>query len=516
MRRRLFLSALTAAGLHAESPAAKRWWSHVAYLADDQRQGRDTGSPGFLDAARYLSAEFERAGLRAAGSNGYFQPVRLVSNSLDESHSSAELVSGDRTGPLRLGEDVYFSLRGNLLPQLDAPLVFAGYGFAVPEHDYDELRGLDLKGKVAVYLTGGPNHLPGPLVSHNQSSEVRWARLKAAGAVGVAVIGNPRAADIPWERQKLSRLQPSMKLTGVESDGPGVHLIINPAFANNILPPDHPLSSLLDDANHNRPLPKFEIPAKLRVRQSLRTAPVESMNVIGMKRGASLPDEYLVVSAHLDHVGVNANLKGDQIFNGAMDNASGIATMIEMAARLKNKRLNRSVLFVAVTGEEKGLLGSKYFATSPTVPKSSIIANLNFDMFLPLFPLKRVILYGKDESTLGDTAGRVAGSMGITPMADPEPRRNTFIRSDQYSFIQQGIPALSFKLGYEPNSNEERIFKAWLRERYHSVTDDLAQPVDKEAAARFTKLMTAIVTSVANDAERPRWKDNSFFRRFAQ
>lgn len=521
MNRRAFLpalSALAASPLLAESPAAKRWWSHVEFLADDRLQGRDTGSPGYIEAARYVAAEFERAGLKPGGAAAYFQPVKLLSHTLDEPASFAEYVFPDRAHRIKLGDDAYFSLRGNLVPDMDAPMIFAGYGFAVPEQHYDEFVGLDLKGKVVVYLSGGPKELPGPLLSHNQSADVRWRRLQEGGAVGVAVIGNPRNTDVPWDRARLSRLQPSMRLADVAADGPLVHLIVNPSRADQLFAGSgHTIGELFTLADSGKALPKFDLQPRLRAHQAVRTAAVDSMNVIGIKPGAhaSLKNQYLAVSAHLDHIGINRALAGDQIFNGAMDNASGVATMIEMANRLRGKSLSRSVVFVAVTGEEKGLLGSRYFAMSPTVPREALVADLNFDMFLPLFPLKRLIVYGKDESTLGDTAGQVAKSMGIGVMADPEPQRNSFIRSDQYSFIQRGIPALAFKLGYEADSAEQKIFKGWLRERYHSVSDDLQQPVDKEAAARFNRLMTGIVTAVANDPERPRWKEASFFRRFA-
>jgi hypothetical protein len=514
-----WLVLVTGVLLYAESPAAKRWWSHVEFLADDKLQGRDTGSEGHREATRYVAAEFERAGLKAAGTSGYVQGVSLVSYTLDESQSWAELIFPDRTVRLRLGDQAFLSLRGNLVEHIDAPLVFTGYGFAVPEKNYDELAGLDLKGKVAVYMSGGPKNIPAPLLSHSQSGEVRWARLKEAGAVGVAVIGNPTNTDIPWERQRHSRLLPSMRLADVDRDGPGVALQVNPMQADLLLEgSEYSIVRLFELANSGRTLPKFSLIPRLRTRQVLRTSAVNSMNVIGVKQGAHpvQKNEYVVVSAHLDHIGVNHSLTGDQVFNGAMDNASGVATMIEIARALKGKTLSRSVLFAAVTGEEKGLLGSKYFALSPTVPREAIAADLNFDMFLPLFPLKRVIVYGKDESTLGETARRVAESMGIAVMADPDPLRNSFIRSDQYSFIQRGIPALAFKLGYEPNTPEERMFKGWLRERYHSVWDDLSQPVDKEAAARFNRLMTGIVSAVANEPERPHWKESSFFRRFVQ
>jgi Zn-dependent M28 family amino/carboxypeptidase len=209
-------------------------------------------------------------------------------------------------------------------------------------------------------------------------------------------------------------------------------------------------------------------------------------------------------------------LNGDKIYNGAMDNASGIATLIEVARQLKGKKTARSVMFLAVTGEEKGLLGSQYFAYTPTVPREAIAADLNFDMFLPLFPFQRLTVYGLDESTLGQTVEQVAEKAGIIVQRDPEPLRNSFIRSDQYSFIRRGIPALAFKLGYAPGSEEEKIFKTWLKERYHSPSDDLMQPVDKEAAAQFNKLMASIALTVANDPQRPQWLPTSYFRRYAK
>lgn len=501
-----------------ESAAAARWWSHVEYLASDALQGRDTGSEGHKQAARYVAQEFERAGLRPAGVSGYFQPVGFRSMVLDEPASSLRLQFPDRTETLQLGQDAYFGLRGNLLPEIDAAMVFVGYGFAVPEHKYDELAGLDLKGKVAVYLTGGPKGIPANLISHYQSAAQRWRRLKEAGAVGVAVISNPRTSDIPFERARTARFIPAMKLKDVDTDGPGCSISINPARVNLwFAGTGHSLEEILALAADNKPLPKFELKPRVEARMKLNVTELESDNIAGLKEGThpTLKKEVLILSAHVDHVGTSRNLTGDRIYNGAMDNASGIATLIEIARALKGKKLKRSVLFLAVTGEEKGLLGSQYFVQSPTMPRETIVADLNFDMFLPLFSFERLIVYGRDESTLGDAVERVAKKAGIEVMRDPEPQRNSFIRSDQYSFIRRGIPALAFKLGYKPGSAEERIFKGWLKERYHAVSDDLQQPVDKEGAVRFNRLMAAIAVEVAN-APRPAWKENSFFRRFAE
>jgi Zn-dependent M28 family amino/carboxypeptidase len=223
------------------------------------------------------------------------------------------------------------------------------------------------------------------------------------------------------------------------------------------------------------------------------------------------------MSAHIDHLGIGKAIAGDAIFNGAMDDASGVASMLDIAARLRETapRLKRSVLFVAVTGEEKGLLGSKYFAAHPTVARSSIAADLNADMFLPLYPLKILNVYGLEESSLGDDVRAIAAGMGIRVQPDPEPRRNIFIRSDQYSFILQGVPSLMLAFGNEKGSKEAGIEKQWLSARYHAPSDDVNQPVDKEAAGVFDDLFERLIARVANADMKPAWKRDSFFRRYA-
>jgi Zn-dependent M28 family amino/carboxypeptidase len=208
----------------------------------------------------------------------------------------------------------------------------------------------------------------------------------------------------------------------------------------------------------------------------------------------------------------------DRIYNGAMDNASGVAMMMDVAAKLKeqNVKPRRSIVFVAVTGEEKGLLGSKYFANHPTVKKDAIVADINTDMFLPLYPLKVVTVYGLNESDLGDDIRAVGKDMGVEIQSDPDPQRNSFIRSDQYSFIRTGVPALAMKDGYVKGTPEETIFNNWLHERYHAPSDDLQQPVDLEAAGKFEEVMLQLTTKVADRAERPQWKPDSFFKRYAK
>jgi Zn-dependent M28 family amino/carboxypeptidase len=241
--------------------------------------------------------------------------------------------------------------------------------------------------------------------------------------------------------------------------------------------------------------------------------------VVAILRGADaqLRNEYVLLSAHLDHIGVGEPVNGDPINNGAMDNASGIATLIEVARQLRQAEqpLKRSVVLLACTAEEKGLLGSRFYSSRPTVELENVAANLNFDMYLPIVPLRSVMALGAEESDLGDWLRAAAGAQSLAIQPDPEPERNRFIRSDQYNFIRQGVPALAFKFGAEPGSAEEETMTAWYRDRYHGPSDDLSQPVNVEGAVEFNRLMAALVERVANADARPQWRPDSFFRRFA-
>ena len=230
-----------------------------------------------------------------------------------------------------------------------------------------------------------------------------------------------------------------------------------------------------------------------------------------------LKEEYVIFSAHLDHVGVGRPVNDDAIYNGVMDNASGVASVLEVARLFHDSgfKPKRSVIFLTVTGEEKGELGSRFFAAHPTVPRGQIVADINLDMFLPLYALKVLEVQGLAESTLGDAVRVAAKEEGVDVQTDREPEQNRFIRSDQYSFIREGVPALAFKFGYEFGSPEEKTRLAWVKERYHRPSDDLTQPLDKAAAAKFNHVIFNLLKSVADNPARPSWKQESFFRRFA-
>jgi Zn-dependent M28 family amino/carboxypeptidase len=512
------LVALACAAVSQAAQPAQRWWAHVQFLADDALEGRDTGSPGHRKAAEYVATHLKTSGLQPGGTDGYLQPIAFESRQFVEERSRLAIARDDKEDAIVLGDAAVVSVRVRPAPQIDAPLAFAGYGLSVPEAGYDDLEGVDLKGRVAVVLSGGPATLSGPVIA--RASSARWAALQRAGAVGVATI--LRTSDVPWDRIKLRRLAPVKALRGEPDDSTGqqISLTVNPAAAEQwFAGSGHTAADMLALAAERKPLVRFPLNGRLRGNLVTSVSPLESDNVIGILPGSDphLAGEYLVLSAHLDHLGRGEPVNGDSIYNGAMDNASGTATLLEVARRLHESgvHLRRSVVFLSVTAEEHGLLGSRYFAAHPTVPASAIVADLNTDMFLPLFPMRSLIVNGLEESDLADDLRRVGRAAGIEIVGDPEPERNAFVRSDQYSFIRRGIPALAFKIGWTLGSPEHEIVKRWRTERYHAPSDDVNQPVDLQAAEDFTRFYTALVEVITNRDTRPRWNETSYFKRFA-
>ena len=523
----LLLSATFAAGQKAPKLLfdGKSWWDHVKVLADDSMEGRETASLGLRKAEAYVVEQLKRAGLEPAGTDGYYQNIKFVQRQIDENNSYAFLSLNGQANPVTLGDDAYFSTRvEGSDDEINATMVFAGNGLQVPESKLDELADLDLKGKVVVYLAGSPSTVPGSLAAHYGGLGQRWKRYADRGAIGMIVIPNPASMDIPWSRMSLNRAHPSMDLADPEFNevaGLKVSLVFNPASAEELFAGSgHTFAEVAALGRDRKPLPHFDLRVSLKAREAIQKMNLESANVIAKLSGteANLKNEYVVLSAHLDHIGIGEPVNGDNIYNGAMDDGSGAAAALDIAASLKQhpEKLKRSILFVLVTAEEKGLLGSKYFTAHPTVDAKSIVADINIDMFLPIVPLKILRVQGINDSTLGDRAAAIAKSLGVKAVADPEPLRNLFVRSDQYNFIRHGIPSVIMDVFYEPNSPEATIFKDWLTQRYHAPSDDVNQPVDLQSAARYEELVRRLLVDTANSAERPQWKADSFFRRYAE
>jgi Zn-dependent M28 family amino/carboxypeptidase len=498
------------------------WWSNVKIFADDKFEGRETGSTGERQAQAYIVRQLKALGVEPAGSDGYYQRVKLRTTEIQEASSSLALIRDGQSQPLDLGEQAYFSTRYTLAPKVEAPLVFVGYGLNIPEQGYDDLAGLDLDGKIAVVFTGSPADIPSALSAHYQSRAERWKVLKAAGAIGMISIPNPASMEMSWSRMALNRDLPSMDLVGAEFDetaGSRLVVIFNPAYADLLFEgTGHTFAEIAALGKERKALPRFPLGVSISAVAHTSSRAVNSTNVVGRipGRDPKLKREYVVLSAHIDHVGVGAPINGDRIYNGAMDNGSGSALLLDVARSLKHSRepVKRSVLFVWVTAEEKGLLGSKYFAAHPTVAPKSMIADINTDMFLPIIPLKALTVYGLAESDLGDRIARVAADQGLRVQPDPAPLHNVFIRSDQYNFIRHGIPSVMIDVA-PTDAADEQTLKDWRANRYHAPSDDANQPVDIATAAAYEEVIRALTLNVANDPARPAWKQDSFFRRYA-
>jgi Zn-dependent M28 family amino/carboxypeptidase len=499
------------------------WWNHIKFLADDKLEGRDTGSRGEREAQAYAVKQLKDAGAEPAGVHGFYQPVKFVSRQIVEKDCSLALIKDGKREALTLGEDAIISTRVMPAPEVEAPLVFAGYGLKVPEKNYDDFAGVDVRGKIIVIFAGSPSEIPGALASHYQTAAERWKVLRAVGAVGMVSLINPASMDIPWSRMALNRAHPSMDLGYPEfneTEGAKIAITVNPASAEKFFAGSgHTFAEIAAIGKDRKALPHFALAVSLAAKTKVDVTKIESANLVAKIPGSdpALKDEYVVLSAHLDHIGIGEPINGDRIYNGAMDNGSGSALVLDMAASFKKnpETLKRSILLVLVTGEEKGLLGSKYFAAHPTVPPKSIVADVNVDMFLPIVPLKVLTVLGLDESDLGDRVREIAQSLGVRVQPDPEPLRNLFVRSDQYNFIHHGVPSLAMAVA--PSSPEEaKIFKDWLTQRYHAPSDDVNQPVDLAAAAKYEEIVRALLINVANGDHRPEWKPDSFFRRYAE
>jgi Zn-dependent M28 family amino/carboxypeptidase len=523
------LLLLVAAAAAAQRPPkllfdGRSWWDHVKVIADDSMEGRETGSLGLRKAEAYGVQQLKRAGLEPAGTDGFYQNIQFVQRQIDERNSYAFLTQDGQSNPVALGDDAYFSTRvEGSEKEVNARLVFAGNGLQVPESHVDELAGLDLKGKAVVYLAGSPATVPGSLAAHYGGLSERWRAYASAGAVGIIVIPNPASMDIPWSRMALNRTHPSMDLADAEFNevaGLKVAMVFNPAAADALFAGSgHNFAELAALARDRKELPHFALAVWLKAQVAIEKAQMESANVVAKLSGSDpkLKDEYVVLSAHIDHVGIGEPVNGDRIYNGAMDDGSGTAAVLDIAASLKQhpEKLKRSVIFLLVTAEEKGLLGSKFFAARPTVDAKAIVADINIDMFLPIVPLKVLRVQGINDSTLGDDVTAIAKSFNVKAVPDPEPLRNLFVRSDQYNFIRHGIPSVIMDVFYEANSPEARTFQDWLKQRYHAPSDDADQPVDLHSAALYEQIVRRLLLETANGPQRPQWKTDSFFKRYA-
>ena len=484
------------------------WWHHVEVLADDNMEGRATGTPGLQRAEAYAVARFQNADLLPAGVDGYYQPVTFQTREIVEEDCLAVLLRAGKPEPLVLGKDAFFSALVDLAPAVEAPLVFVGYGVKVPEKNYDDFAGLDLKGKVAVAIPSVPDGIDGAMAV--LANARRQQQYPDTGLVGWIWLPFPTAN---WSSSVAAGRFPQMDLTGGDdTTARQIRMSLNPARTDALFEgTGHTAAELFALANDRKPLPRFNLPVSIRAQTRMQKRRVDSANVVAKLEGSDpqLKNEYVVLSAHIDHLGIGEPVNGDRIYNGAIDNASGVAALLDLADEFKRERVRpkRSVLFALFTGEEKGMLGSRYFTAHPTVDIKSIVADVNVDGIHALTPLRSILVLGQDDSSLGDAAWRAITAQHVAVANDPDNRG--ICCSDQFSFIQHQVPAVKLDVDFPGESNT--VMQAWLRDRVHKPSDDPQQPVDLHAAAKFEEILWQLVLDIANDRGRPQWKPKSVY-----
>jgi hypothetical protein len=508
--------------------------ARMRFLSDALLEGRGTGERGHEIAARYVASELETLRLSPAGVNGtWFQPLQLRKAELVPEQTSFELVRDGKSQTLMIDQDyiIYASLL-ETDTTLDAGLVFAGFGVTAPEFQYDDYAGVDAKGKVVVALRGAPAGFPSAERAYFANALTLQRNAAAHGAVGVIVIDSPEFLTAQWNRIILQlRADPPMRWLdsqGLPSDSvPEIRVLIrtNQSGAQALFTgAPKSLPEIFAAAKAGQP-GSFPLPGTVKIHLASRFSQVESRNVVAKLAGSdpTVAKEYVVYSAHLDHLGICRPKEPDPICHGASDNASGTAAVLEIARAFANlpHAPRRSILFLFVTGEERGLLGSDYFAHFPTVPLENIVADVNIDGAPGLrFPIKDIVPEGLEHSTLSKDVEAAARKLGYTISPDPRPEEGFFTRSDQYSFVRQGVPSIKVDGGTQsadPAIDGLAFARNWTATNYHTPNDNMNHHYDFDAAAKSTALNFLIGYEVAQQAERPAWNPGDFFgTKFAQ
>lgn len=498
--------------------------AHVTFLASDLLEGREAGSRGYDIAAAYAASQMAQLGLKPGGDKGsYFQHVPMVAF---QAADRGTFVLRDKAGkatPLVFGED-YLVGRNPVAAQtkVSARLVFVGFGVVAPEHRRNDYAGLDVKGKIVVALSGAPSAYQTEERAYYSSGRTKRAQAEARGAVGFIQVNTPGDEKLypfansarQWKSWGMSWRTLAGAAFAVAPTVPTLASIsvkgAEKLFAG--APADLKRITEMAQSKAQDP-PRFVLPVTLDASFATTIKPVESSNVVGLIEGADpkLKDQVVVLSAHLDHLGISEPVNGDAINNGALDNAAGSAVTLEVARMFMaaTQKPKRTILFLLDTGEEKGLVGAEYFARNPTVPLSSIVADVDLDMPILTYDFTDVIAFGAERSSIGPAARRAAMGMGLTLLPDPMPEEGLFTRSDHYRFVEVGVPAVFFMTGFA--NGGEKAFRSFLAERYHKPNDDLNQPINWLVGAKFARLNYEVTRELTDMAERPAWNKGDFF-----
>jgi Zn-dependent M28 family amino/carboxypeptidase len=509
--------------------------AHIDFLADDTLLGRDTGSAGYQIAANYVKSYFKQLGLTPMGEHdGFEQQVTFRKAFLEENSATLSVINS--AGQVDLNFKDAFIMSGDSVAtqtNVSAETVFVGYGVVSSEFGYNDYQDIDVKGKVVVVLTGRPDDLPSEEGAHIGSWNEKLKHAAKNGAVGFITIHTPKRDKVRTFAKSASYAD-SPRLNWLNKDGvpfgkypelkAGAYVSAEHAEAL-FVDAERSLADVLNDDSNNLTIKGFALKSTVNMASKSRHEEITSPNIIAAIEGGDpiLKNEYVVFSAHLDHIGLSTHGDDeDKINNGALDNASGVAILLETARLLATmpEKPKRSILFVVVTAEEKGLLGSSYFATNPTVPAMQMVANVNLDMPLILYPFADIIAFGSTHSSLGPIVARAAEKINLSLSDDPMPEQALFTRSDHYSFVKAGIPSVFLMTGFkskDPEINGGEVFGDFFKNHYHQHSDEATLPIRYDAAASFAEVNMMIGLEIANGDKRPTWNQGDFFgKTFAQ
>lgn len=485
-------------GPNAETAA---WWAATQTLSSDAMEGRDTGSAGYDRAAAYVADRFAGAGLKPAGDNGtYLQRLALEEVEIDAGVTDFVVRFADGADQaLRFLHEISVTPTWGMATRLDAPLMFRGY--CAPA-DMTGVRG-------AVVICFGTRRTGQPLAA---------AQLEAAAAAGAA--GMIRVDDMGFTIEPPRWPLAYARTVVIADDKPRPSSIPSirlsaPAFTAIAGASGKDGAGILARGAMGETMAPFDLPARLDARLATRQRQYASDNVIAVLPGTdpALAGEPVLLIAHLDGYGYGTPVNGDNLYNGALDDAAYVATLITLADARRGQGYRRPVIFAAVTAEEKGLLGSRWLAAHPTPAAPAPVAVLNLDQLRPLYPLKVLTTLALDDTTLGAAVRDIAGPMGIEVRADAEPDRNLIRRTDHWPFMQRGIPAVSFLFGFdETDAAAKARYRDWYERRYHAPQDDTTTPIDLEAQAAFHRFFFALIERVADDSAKPQWLPASPYR----
>ena len=508
--------------------------AHMRFLSDNLLQGRAPGTPGYDIAARYVATELEGMGLHPGVSGNWFQSVPLAKAVTDEAASSLVLTVNGKEQKLSDAKDYMLSTwftspaKDGTKAESDvsAPVVFVGFGVTAPDQNYDDYAGVDVHGKIVARIYGAPASFPSTERAYYSDGVIKAKNAVAHGAVGILDVMLPE----DWKRYPWEWLVPQIQMgemhwlnkSGVPHDFfpdlRGSALLSQQEAATLFAGAPKTLEQAFATAKAGKPQ-AFALPVTAHIHTVASQSIIQSSNIVAELKGSdpSLGNEYVVYTAHVDHLGICPAIEGDNVCHGALDNASGTSTLLEIARAYASlpQPPRRSVLFVFVTGEEMGLLGSDYYAHYPTVPLKSIVANVNIDGAPGmLVPVKDIVPLGAEHSSLGDDVASTAKLLGYSISPDPMPEEVFFIRSDQYSFVLQGVPAVNINDGVkavDPKINALEVNKKWAVTRYHTPLDNMDQPLDLESAARMSVVNFLIGYQVAQQDAVPTWNKGDFF-----